>query len=73
MGTGIEATSANAEPSQLGMVDSRRGVESLLEATSTYCGELFGVEHDYVFAPTRTYLYVSLARVIPCCSLCFQV
>ena len=49
VGTDIEATSTNAEPIQLGMVETVLGMESLLDTTSTYCGELLGV--DQVGAP----------------------
>ena len=48
MGTGIEATSTNAEPIQLGMGETGRGVESLLDSTSTYCRELLGVDQMWV-------------------------
>ena len=43
VGTDIEATSTNAEPIQLGMVETVLGMESLLDTTSTYYGELLGV------------------------------
>ena len=36
MGTGIEATTTNAKPIQLGMGETGRGVESLLDTTSTF-------------------------------------
>ena len=43
MGTSIEASSTNAKPIRLRMGGTGRGVESLLDSTSTYCGELLGV------------------------------
>ena len=52
-----------------------RCTKHVLEGVSALNMDSYGlnyiVAHDYVVAPTRT--YVSLARVIPCCSLCFQV
>ena len=71
VGTGIEATSTRAEPIRLGMGWTGRRVESLLDSTSTYCGELLGVVH--VVAPARPYLHVSFASVIPHCLQCFPV
>ena len=41
IGTGIEATSTNAEP--------KKAQESLLDSTSTYCGELLGVDQMWVY------------------------
>ena len=48
MGTDIKVTSTNAEPIQLGMGETGLGMESLLDTTSSYCGELLGVAPRHV-------------------------